>query len=218
VPDDCSAHHQAAVPCSPWEGPDVYDLGKQLLIVATDRISAFDVVMNQGIPGKGRILTQVANFWFKATQDIIPNHLIATEVSEYPANLQAHREQLEGRSILVRSTKVVPIECVVRGYLAGSGLKGIRVRGYGLRHSAPPGLRLADRLPEPIFTPSTKAEVGHDENIDFDRMITLVGRDLATRLKALSIALYERGVERAKTRGIILADTKFEFGFLRTGS
>lgn len=193
---------------------DVYDLGEQLLIVATDRISAFDVVMDQGIPGKGRILTQVANFWFEATQDIIPNHLIATEVVNYPTDLHVHGAQLEGRSILVRRTKVVPIECVVRGYLAGSGLKEYTSRGTVCGIPLPPGLRMADRLPEPIFTPSTKAEVGHDENIDFDRMIALVGRDLAIRLKTFSIALYERGVERAKARGIILADTKFEFGLL----
>ncbi len=196
---------------------DVYDLGEHLLIVATDRISAFDVVMNQGIPGKGLILTQVANFWFEATKDIIPNHLIATEVSEYPANLRAHADQLEGRSILVRRTKVVPIECVVRGYLAGSGLKEYTSAGTVCGILLPPGLRMADRLPEPIFTPSTKAEVGHDENIDFNRMISIVGRDLAMRLKNLSIALYQRGVELAKARGIILADTKFEFGLLENG-
>ncbi len=196
---------------------DVYDLGEQLLIVATDRISAFDVVMDQGIPGKGRILTQVANFWFEATQDIIPNHLIATEVANYPIDLHVHGAQLEGRSILVRRTQVVPIECVVRGYLAGSGLKEYTSRGTVCGIPLPPGLRMADRLPEPIFTPSTKAEVGHDENIDFDRMIAFVGRDLAIRLKTFSIALYERGVERAKARGIILADTKFEFGLLESG-
>jgi phosphoribosylaminoimidazole-succinocarboxamide synthase len=196
---------------------DVYDLGEHLLIVATDRISAFDVVMQQGIPGKGRILTQVANFWFEATRDILPNHLIATKVSEYPASLQAYRDQLEGRSILVRRTKVVPIECVVRGYLAGSGLKEYQSAGTVCGLPLPPGLRMADRLPEPIFTPSTKAEVGHDENIDFERMIAIVGRELAMRLKDLSLALYQRGVALAEARGIILADTKFEFGLLETG-
>jgi phosphoribosylaminoimidazole-succinocarboxamide synthase len=196
---------------------DVYDLGEYLLIVATDRISAFDVVMPEGVPGKGRILTQVANFWFKATQDIIPNHLVATEVADFPASLQPYADQLEGRSILVRRAKVVPIECVVRGYLAGSGLKEYMTSGTVCGVPLPPGLRMADRLPEPIFTPSTKAEVGHDENIDFDRMVTIVGRELATRLKDLSIALYKRGVELAKARGIILADTKFEFGLLEGG-
>ena len=196
---------------------DVYDLGEHLLIVATDRISAFDVVMEQGIPSKGCILTQVANFWFKATQDILPNHLIATDVADYPAQLQGYGDQLEGRSILVRRTKVVPIECVVRGYLAGSGLKEYTASGTVCGIPLPPGLHMADRLPEPIFTPSTKAEVGHDENIDFDRMIALVGRALAERLKDLSLALYGRGVQLAKSRGIILADTKFEFGLLENG-
>lgn len=196
---------------------DVYDLGQQLLIVATDRISAFDVVMEQGIPGKGRILTQVANFWFDATRDIIPNHLVATDVSSYPVQLKPFADQLEGRSILVRRTKVVPIECVVRGYLAGSGLKEYRASGTVCGIPLPSGLRMADPLPEPIFTPSTKAEVGHDENIDFDHMVSIVGHDLAIRLKEISLALYRRGVELARTRGIILADTKFEFGQLDSG-
>ena len=196
---------------------DVYDLGEELLIVATDRISAFDVVMGQGIPEKGRILTQVANFWFRATQDIIPNHLLATRVADYPARLQPYAAQLEGRSILVKRTKVVPIECVVRGYLAGSGLKEYKVSGTVCGLPLPQGLRLADRLPEPIFTPSTKAEVGHDENIDFARMAAIVGQELAAKLRDLSLALYRRGVELARERGIILADTKFEFGQLATG-
>lgn len=196
---------------------DVYDLGGQLLIVATDRISAFDVVMEQGIPGKGRILTQVANFWFEATRDIIPNHLVATDVADFPASLTPFADQLAGRSILVRRTKVVPIECVVRGYLAGSGLKEYRASGTVCGIPLPAGLRMADPLPEPIFTPSTKAEVGHDENIDFDRMVSIVGRDLALRLKELSLALYRRGVALARERGILLADTKFEFGQLENG-
>lgn len=196
---------------------DVYDLGSSLLIVATDRISAFDVVMDQGIPGKGRILTQVANFWFEATRDILPNHLIATEVADYPADLQTHKDTLEGRSILVRRTRVVPIECVVRGYLAGSGWKEYSTAGTVCGTPLPAGLRLAEQLPEPLFTPSTKAEVGHDENIPFDRMADLVGQGLATRLQDLSLALYARGVALAQTRGIILADTKFEFGLLENG-
>ncbi len=196
---------------------DVYDLGASLLIVATDRISAFDVVMDQGIPGKGRILTQVANFWFEATRDILPNHLIATEVADYPVALQAHKDTLEGRSILVRRTRVVPIECVVRGYLAGSGWKEYSATGTVCGTPLPAGLRMAEQLPEPLFTPSTKAEVGHDENIPFDRMADLVGQGLATRLKDLSLALYARGVALAQTRGIILADTKFEFGLLENG-
>lgn len=196
---------------------DVYDLGEYLLIVATDRISAFDVVMDQGIPGKGQILTQVANFWFDATRDIIPNHLVATEIAKFPPQLHPYADQLQGRSILVRRTKVVPIECVVRGYLAGSGLKEYQTSGTVCGIPLPSGLRMADPLPEPIFTPSTKAEVGHDENIDFARMTSVVGQELAIRLRDLSLALYRRGVERAASRGIILADTKFEFGQLDNG-
>jgi len=196
---------------------DVFDLGEKLLIVASDRISAFDVVMAEGVPGKGRILTQVANFWFNATRDIVPNHLIATEVAQYPEALRAYAEQLEGRSILVRKTKVLPIECVVRGYLAGSGLKEYKASGTVCGIHLPAGLRLADRLPEPIFTPSTKAEVGHDENIDFAHMVAVVGESLATQMRDLSLAVYQRGVELARERGIILADTKFEFGILDDG-
>ncbi len=196
---------------------DVYDLGEHLLIVATDRISAFDVIMDQGIPGKGRILTQVANFWFQATSDILANHLVATDVAQYPAQLQPHADQLERRSILVQKTRVLPIECVVRGYLAGSGLKEYRTSSTVCGIPLPPGLRLADRLPEPIFTPSTKAEVGHDENIDFDRMVNIVGQELAVRMRDHSLALYRRGVELAHERGILLADTKFEYGLLPSG-
>lgn len=197
---------------------DVYDLGDRLLIVATDRISAFDCVMPQGIPGKGRILTQVANFWFRATADLLPNHLLATRVADYPEELRAHAAVLEGRSILVRRTRPLPVECVVRGYLAGSGWKEYQASGTVCGIPLPAGLRLADRLPQPIFTPSTKAEEGHDENIPFDRMAEIVGPDLATRLRDLSLALYARGAELAAERGILLADTKFEFGELPDGS
>ena len=196
---------------------DVYDLGSQLLLVATDRISAFDCIMPEGIPDKGRILTQVANFWFAATRDILPNHLEATEVEAFPAGLQPFAEVLRGRSILVRKTVPVPVECVVRGYLAGSGLKEYVKSGTVCGIPLPPGLRNADPLPEPIFTPSTKAEVGHDENIDFAAMARLVGEDLAQRLRAVCLALYRRGQELARERGIILADTKFEFGLLEDG-
>lgn len=197
---------------------DVYDLGTSLLLVATDRISAFDCVMPEGIPGKGRILTQIANFWFEATKDLIPNHLIATKVEDYPAELQPYREQLEGRSILVKKAKVVPVECIVRGYLAGSGLKEYQKQGTVCGLPLPAGLGLAHPLPEPIFTPSTKAEEGHDENISFEQMVAIVGLELATRLRDLSLALYRRGQELAKARRIILADTKFEFGQLEDGS
>jgi phosphoribosylaminoimidazole-succinocarboxamide synthase len=196
---------------------DVYDLGKSLLIVATDRISAFDCIMPEGIPGKGRILTQVANFWFGATRDILPNHLEATEVEAYPEVLRPYAEQLRGRSILVRKTAPLPVECVVRGYLAGSGLKEYQKTGAICGIPLPAGLRNADRLPEPIYTPSTKAEEGHDENIDFATMAGLIGQDLAVRVRDLSLALYRRGCEVALERGIILADTKFEFGVLEDG-
>ena len=196
---------------------DVYDLGSRLLIVATDRISAFDCIMPEGIPDKGRILTQVANFWFNATRDILPNHLEATEVDAFPAELQPFREQLQGRAILVRRTTPLPVECVVRGYLAGSGLKEYTRTCTVCGVPLPAGLRNADQLPEPIFTPSTKAEEGHDENIDFAAMAKLVGADLATRVRDMSLALYRRGRELALERGILLADTKFEFGLLPGG-
>jgi len=196
---------------------DVYDLGDRLLLVATDRISAFDCVMPQGIPDKGRILTQVANYWFGATGDIVPNHLIATKVADYPAELQPFADHLQERSILVQRTNPLPIECVVRGYLAGSGLKEYNADGTVCGIKLPPGLRNADRLPEPIFTPATKEDEGHDINIDFARMCDIVGTELGTRLRDISIALYQRGVELAAQRGILLADTKFEFGLLEDG-
>ena len=197
---------------------DVYDLGEHLLLVATDRISAFDCVMPDGILDKGRILTQVANFWFGATADIVPNHLVATDVADYPKTLQPFAEQLAGRSILVRRTNPLPVECVVRGYLAGSGLKEYQADGTVCGIQLPPGLRLADRLPEPIFTPATKEDEGHDINISFERMGEIVGTELAAQLRKISLALYRRGVELAAQRGIILADTKFEFGLLPDGT
>jgi phosphoribosylaminoimidazole-succinocarboxamide synthase len=196
---------------------DVYDLGSRLLMVATDRISAFDCIMPEGIPDKGRILTQVANFWFGATRDILPNHLEATRVEDFPAGLQPFEAVLRGRSILVRKTAPLPVECVVRGYLAGSGLKEYQKSGTVCGIALPPGLRNADPLPEPIFTPSTKAEVGHDENIDFAAMARLVGGGLAARVRDACLALYRRGRDLARDRGIILADTKFEFGLLEDG-
>jgi phosphoribosylaminoimidazole-succinocarboxamide synthase len=194
---------------------DVYDLGDQLLIVATDRISAFDCVMPEGIPDKGRILTAVAAYWFDATRDLVPNHFRRN--LEWPPALESHRAALAGRAVVVEKTRPLPVECVVRGYLAGSGWKeyqsGRSVCGVPL----PAGLRLADRLPEPIFTPATKAEEGHDENISFERMAETVGPELASRLRDLSLALYRRGAELARGRGILLADTKFEFGLARDG-
>jgi len=197
---------------------DVYDLGSSLLIVATDRVSAFDVVMNEPIPDKGKILTQVANFWFDATKDILPNHLISTKVSDYPNELRDYADQLEGRSVLVKKAKVVPIECIVRGYLAGSGLKEYEKHGTVCGIQLPKGLGMAHKLPDPIFTPSTKADEGHDENISFEQMVKTVGQDLAVRLRELSLALYKRGCQLAADRKIILADTKFEFGQLEDGS
>jgi len=197
---------------------DVYDLGDSLLLVATDRVSAFDVVMEEPIPGKGRILTQVANFWFEATKDILPNHLISTNVADFPPELREYADQLEGRSVLAKKAKVIPIECIVRGYLAGSGLKEYQKHGTVCGIPLPGGLGMAHKLPEPIFTPSTKAEEGHDENINFEQMAKTVGLGLAERLKELSLAIYARGSQLAAERNIILADTKFEFGQLEDGS
>ncbi|MBI4912589.1 MAG: phosphoribosylaminoimidazolesuccinocarboxamide synthase [Acidobacteria bacterium] len=196
---------------------EVYEIGGRLLIVASDRISAFDCVMPEGIPDKGRILTQVANFWFRATGDIVPNHLLTTEAADFPPELEAYRGLLEGRAVLVQRTDPIPVECVVRGYLAGSGWKEYQESGRVCGIVLPPGLKLADRLPEPIFTPATKEESGHDENISFDRMAAIVGAPLAKRLRELSLALYRRGTELAAQRGILLADTKFEFGLLPGG-
>jgi phosphoribosylaminoimidazole-succinocarboxamide synthase len=191
---------------------DVYDLGAQLLILATDRISAFDCVMPQGIPDKGRILTAVANYWFGATSDLIPNHLVATNFDDYPAVLQPYGELLRGRSILVKKTRPLPVECVVRGFLAGSGWKEYQATRSVCGIPLPSNLPMASKLPEPIFTPATKADSGHDENISFEQFQELVGHDLAGRLRTLSLRLYRRGVEIAFNQGILLADTKFEFG------
>ncbi|HEX3036099.1 MAG TPA: phosphoribosylaminoimidazolesuccinocarboxamide synthase [Thermodesulfobacteriota bacterium] len=192
---------------------DIYDLGDKLLIVATDRISAFDVVLPNGIPGKGKVLNQISRHWFEQTRDIIPNHLISTEVDDYPQAFRKHRDVLEGRSMLVKKTKPLPVECIVRGYLSGSGWneyqRGSSVCGIPL----PSGLVESSRLEEPIFTPSTKAEEGqHDENITFEKTTEILGRDLAERVREVSIALYNRAREIAETKGIIIADTKFEFG------
>jgi phosphoribosylaminoimidazole-succinocarboxamide synthase len=194
---------------------DVYDLGGKLLIVATDRISAFDCVMPEGIPDKGRILTAVAAYWFAATEDLVPNHFRGN--LSWPANLEAHREALAGRAVIVEKTRPLPVECVVRGYLAGSGWKEYQTGQAVCGVPLPAGLDLADRLPEPIFTPSTKAEEGHDENISFERMAEIVGAELAVTVRDLSLALYRRGAELAAARGILLADTKFEFGVSDTG-
>jgi len=191
---------------------DLYEFGDRLLIVATDRLSAFDVVLPTPIPDKGRVLTQLSLFWFERLRDVVPNHVLSS--SEFPEELAAHREQLEGRSMLVRRTQPVPIECVVRGYLAGSGWKDYRVTGKVCGIALPPGLRESERLPAPIFTPATKATTGHDENISFDEAAARIGGSLVERLRAISLELYRRAAVYAEPRGILVADTKFEFGLL----
>ena len=191
---------------------DVYDLGEHLLIVATDRISAFDVVLPTGIPGKGVVLTQVSLFWFRLLREVVENHIIASDVDAYPGSLRPYRKELEGRSMLVVKTQPLPVECVVRGYLAGSGWKDYKATGSICGIPLPPGLKESDRLPEPIFTPSTKAEVGHDENMTFDAVEQMLGSERAKALRDLSLAIYTRAREYAESRGILLADTKFEFG------
>jgi phosphoribosylaminoimidazole-succinocarboxamide synthase len=193
---------------------DVYELGDQLLIVACDRISAYDHVLRPGIPGKGRILNQLTNFWFGHFASDVRGHLIATDVADFPAELRSHADQLEGRAVLVARTEVVPFECVARGYLAGSGFREYRQSHTVCGISLPPGLDRADRLPEPIFTPATKAESGHDENVAFETMAAALGSDLAARLRTLSLEIYRRGADHLAAQGLILADTKFEFGLL----
>lgn len=192
---------------------DIYEIGENLLVISTDRISAFDVVMGQGIPGKGVILNSLAAFWFARTQDIIDNHLITTDVGELPAEFRKHSALLEGRSMLVRRAEPLPVECVVRGYLAGGGWKEYLETGGVCGIGLPGGMRQAEKLPAPIFTPSTKAEPGdHDENIGFENVIEATGRETAESIRALSLELYARGSEIAEDRHVILADTKFEFG------
>jgi phosphoribosylaminoimidazole-succinocarboxamide synthase len=192
---------------------DIYDLGEHLLIVTSDRISAFDVVMNEGIPDKGFVLTQISKFWFERMTDIVPNHLIATEVSDFPAATHKYRDQLEGRSMLVKKAAPLPIECIVRGYITGSGWKEYGRQGSVCGISLPDGLQESQQLPEPIFTPSTKAELGaHDENISFDKAVELCSPGLAQQAKETSLAIYLRAREELAAKGIIIADTKFEFG------
>jgi len=185
---------------------DIFDLGSELLLIATDRISAFDFVLGSGIPDKGKVLTQLSAFWFARTSDIVPNHVLSLDVPEFP-----------GRAMRVRKTNPVPIECVARGYLSGSGWKEYAASGTVCGIALPPGLRESDRLPAPLFTPATKAASGHDINIPEDEAARLIGRELTSRLRELTLALYAHGVEHAATRGILLADTKFEFGLTDTG-
>ena len=191
---------------------DIFDLGDSLLMVATDRISAFDYVLGSGIPDKGKVLTQLSAFWFERTAQIVPNHLLTTDVQQYPASMRPHAGMLAGRSMLVKKTNPVPIECVARGYLAGSGWKEYQAGGAVCGITLPAGLRESDRLPEPIFTPATKATSGHDINVSESEAAHLVGESLVQRLRALTLDLYRFGATFAESRGIILADTKFEFG------
>ena len=192
---------------------DIYDLGDRLLIVASDRISAFDVVMPNPIPDKGRILTQLSKFWFDLTEEIVPNHILSTEVEDYPKDCKPYQEILKGRSMLVRKAEVLPIECVVRGYLSGSGWEEYRKTGEVCGIPLPKGLLESSKLEEPIFTPATKAEMGlHDENIPFERVEEIVGKDRAKKLRSLSLATYKKARDFAEGRGIIIADTKMEFG------
>ncbi len=191
---------------------DIYDLGDKLLIVATDRLSAFDVVLPTPIPDKGRVLTQLSLFWFNLLRDIIPNHVLSA--TDFPPPFDKFEDELAGRSMVVRKTQPLPIECVVRGYVSGSGWKDYRLSGKICGIQLPTGLRESDRLPEPIFSPATKAASGHDQNISFDEAASLIGEDLADRVRAVSLKIYHRAASYAEPRGIILADTKFEFGLL----
>ena len=189
---------------------DIYDLGDRLLIVATDRLSAFDVILPTPIPDKGRVLTQLSLFWFDKLADIVPHHVISA--TDFSGQLAPHRAALEGRSMIVRRTKPIPIECVARGYISGSGWKDYRATGKICGIPLPAGLRESDRLPEPIFTPATKATTGHDENISFEQAAETIGLPLATRLRDITLEVYRRASEYAAARGIIIADTKLEFG------
>jgi phosphoribosylaminoimidazole-succinocarboxamide synthase len=194
---------------------DVYAIGPdKLLIVATDRISAFDYILPTGIPDKGRILTQITLFWMDKLLGIVPNHLVTADVEQYPDELRRYRDQLIGRSMLVRRAEMVQVECVARGYLSGSGWKEYRAAGRVCGIQLPEGLKESDKLPHPIFTPATKASSGHDENISVERMGELVGHDVARRLQRLTLDLYTAAADYARGRGIIIADTKFEFGFI----
>ncbi|HUY81074.1 MAG TPA: phosphoribosylaminoimidazolesuccinocarboxamide synthase [Acidobacteriaceae bacterium] len=197
---------------------DIYTVGEQLLLVATDRISAFDHVLANGIPGKGKVLTQLSLFWFKFLQDIVPNHLITADLNQYPKELAAYRDELEGRSMLVKRAQMFPVECVVRGYLSGSGWKDYKATGAVCGIQLPSGLLESDRLPEPIFTPASKSLDGeHDLNISFDDMVARVGAHTAERLRDLTLAIYSKASAYAEQRGLILADTKFEFGHAAEG-
>ena len=193
---------------------DIYDLGKHLLIVATDRLSAFDVIMPQPIPYKGIVLTQISDYWFEVMKDVIPNHIVSAHVDAFPNECQPYRQQLIGRSVIVKKAKPLPVECIVRGYISGSGWSEYQesqsICGIKLQQ----GLSESSQLPEPIYTPSTKADVGHDENISFERAVSIVGKEIAERVRDFAIAIYERAAQLAEAKGIIIADTKMEFGYV----
>lgn len=191
---------------------DIYDLGETLLLIATDRVSAFDVILSNGIPDKGRVLTQISSFWFKQVNDIIDNHIISVKAADYPERLHKYRALLEGRSMLVKKANPMPVECIVRGYLSGSGWKEYREKGTVCGIKLAKGLKESARLEEPIFTPSTKAEEGHDINISLDEMSDIVGSDMAEKLKTASLRVYKKACSLAENKGIIIADTKMEFG------
>lgn len=193
---------------------EVYDLGDQYLFVASDRISAFDCIMPNGIPNKGQILNMISKFWFDRTGDVVKNHMISTDINDFPPELQEHAALLEGRSMLVKKAELLPIECIVRGYLIGSGWKEYQVSGTIGGMPLREGYKMADQLDEPIFTPSTKADEGHDENISIDQMNEIIGEELGNKLMEISLNLYKTAAEYALTKGIIIADTKFEFGIV----
>ncbi len=205
-------HFAGIAPIARGKVRDIYDLGDRLLIVATDRLSAFDVVMPTPIPDKGRVLTQLSLFWFNLLKDIIPHHVISA--TDFPAPFDKYSDELAGRSMVVKKTQPLPVECVARGYVSGSGWKDYKATGKICGIPLPPGLRESDRLPQVIFTPATKAATGHDENISFERAAEIIGRDLAEKVRATTIEIYLRAAAYAEPRGILLADTKFEFGLL----
>ncbi len=194
---------------------DIYDLGENLLMVTTDRLSAFDVVLPDPIPDKGKVLTQISLFWFKIMESIIPNHVISSHIDEYPSECKPYADILDGRSILVKKTEPLPVECVVRGYISGSGWQSYLESGTVCGIELPEGLKESAILPEPLFTPSTKEEIGdHDINISFEEAVTIVGKDVADKIKETSLLIYKKGSEFAINKGIIIADTKFEFGII----
>lgn len=192
---------------------DIYDTGDALLMVTTDRLSAFDVIMPDGIDGKGKVLTQISVFWFKVMEDLIGNHLISADVRDFPEVCQKYADILEGRSMLVKKAEPLPLECIVRGYISGSGWKSYQKEGHVCGITLPKGLKESDRLAEPLYTPSTKADVGdHDINVDFEETVKILGREKAEKIRDLSLQIYKKGAELALSKGIIIADTKFEFG------